>query len=228
MGEERSGRPVRRGSEFTLAQLLEMFALATREAGGAETIFPTGACVMENATHVHRGGNASPEIERHQATFLLPKGAPPTIFEDPAAQAPPGQAILARVSLPGTPIPGPLQMYQSMTEYAPGVSVATQTRPGWGYTVVLQGQVTRRVFGAAPGERVYNPGEGFVEDPDEPQTLANTAPGMTVLVSTRLLPKGPQQAILPAAAPAATGGASDIVAVTLTAVARALGIAPAP
>jgi quercetin dioxygenase-like cupin family protein len=162
----------------------------TWRSAGIETKYPTGACVVELPSQAHSGGNAGQGTLRLQNTTLLPKGKKLTTFQDPGAQRPPGQSYFAQVAFRGTPMAGPLQLYQSLIEFAPGASIPTHTHPGPGYTIVLEGQITRQVFGATSSVKIYNPGESYVENPNEPHSVANTALGTTVIAGTFLLPKG--------------------------------------
>jgi LPXTG-motif cell wall-anchored protein len=106
-------------------------------------------------------------------------------------------------SFEGMPMSGPLDLVQSMSEYQPGASQPTHIHPGPGYATVIEGQITRRVYGPNPSTTVYNRGDSYHETPNEPHSAHNTAAGSTILSTTFLLPKGAQRIIFqPAPAPA--------------------------
>lgn len=102
--------------------------LRTQAAGGewTEHKYPTGSCVTEPANVWHSGGNTGQAPWRLLITFLVPKGAQVQVFQDPGAQRPPGQTLLAMASFEGMPMSGPLDLVQSMSEYQPGASQPTQ------------------------------------------------------------------------------------------------------
>jgi HD-GYP domain-containing protein (c-di-GMP phosphodiesterase class II) len=74
MSEEMSGRPVRRGSEFTLAQLLEMFAFATDLAFGLELEDGLRACFLAAKLAEEMGLAPADRLTVYYTAFLKDAG----------------------------------------------------------------------------------------------------------------------------------------------------------
>jgi quercetin dioxygenase-like cupin family protein len=93
--------------------------------------------------------------------------------------------------------PAALGTFQAMTfvlDIAPGAGFPEHSHPGRSEVMVIEGVLTEHK--SSGEEKVYNPGDAFVEEPGAVHSVANVGKNKVRLVWTLLLPDGKQPIVL--------------------------------
>jgi quercetin dioxygenase-like cupin family protein len=178
---------------------------ATLRMGGADQKFRAGEGWIDSPDEPHAAGNDAAGA-RVLATFVLPRGATPTIVAETGAQGdlPPGPTTVVQFRTDAPGLPGPMDAVQRLIEYPPASSGATHVHPGPNHITVLEGEFTVREGSA---ERKVGALQSFVEPAGQVHSGHNTGGARTRLVTTALVPRGAPYSTTveqpaPAAAPA--------------------------
>jgi len=105
------------------------------------------------------------------------------------AQTPPLRpAVTYNVKMPSTGIATEFELVHLIQDFAPGASSPVHTHGGQGLALVLEGEITQRMEGQP--DKVYKPGETFLETPGVYFAVANAGSVPARLSVQFLLPKG--------------------------------------
>ena len=100
---------------------------------------------------------------------------------------PPGPTTVSSTRFEAASVPGPIELVQSVADFAPGAAVSPHTHGGQVFITVLEGALTLSVDGS---EQTYRAGETFIEEPGHLISVANPTAGNTRLFVSYVLPKG--------------------------------------
>jgi len=105
------------------------------------------------------------------------------------AQTPPLRPVVTyNVKMPSTGIATEFELVHLIQDFAPGASSPVHTHGGQGLALVLEGEITQRMEGQP--DKVYKPGETFLETPGVYFAVANAGSVPARLSVGFLLPKG--------------------------------------
>ena len=127
----------------------------TLRMGGADQKFRAGEGWIDNPDEPHAAGNDGTTAARIVATFVLPRGATPTIVAETGAQGdlPPGPTTVTQFRTEASGLPSPMDVVQRLIEFPPAASAAVHFHPGPNHVTVLDGELTVR---EEVGERTFN------------------------------------------------------------------------
>ncbi len=111
-----------------------------------------------------------------------------------AQELPPGVTIAANDAFAP---PEGLGAFQAMTfviDIAPGAGFPLHSHPGRSEVMIIQGELTENKEDNS--QKVYHPGDAFMEEPGAVHSVSNTGSDVVRLVWTLLLPDGTQPIIL--------------------------------
>lgn len=102
-----------------------------------------------------------------------------------AQNSPAGPTVLWQFRTPGIAPQGRFHLAHNRTHFAPGAATPFHHHPGQVVVTVLEGENTFTMGGV---ERVYRPGEGFVEQPNAVNQARNAGTAPMSVMATYLLP----------------------------------------
>lgn len=116
---------------------------------------------------------------------------------------PPGPTTVGITRFEAAGVPGPIELVQSVLDFAPGAGVPTHTHGGQAFVTVLEGALTLR---GDDGEQTYRAGQTIVEEPGHFFSGTNPTASNTRLFASYVLPRGaPLTTVREGAAVPATG-----------------------
>jgi len=153
----------------------------TLRIGRVDQTFKAGEGWVDRPCTLHMAGNSGAAPARLIASFVVPKGVPPsTIFEPTRRSAvPPEPTPLAHFKTQVASLPQPMDVIHRTVEIEPGAPVPIQAPAGLSIVSVLAGGVSLDVGGSA---RSVAAGNSWVEPADSVRTF--TASGSPARVAT--------------------------------------------
>jgi quercetin dioxygenase-like cupin family protein len=111
-----------------------------------------------------------------------------------AQDLPPGVTIAVNDAFAPSHELGAFQAMTFVIDIAPGAGFPLHSHPGRSEVMLLEGDLTENRPGGA--EKVYHPGDSFIEEPNTVHQVTNAGTGKVRLVWTLLLPDGTEPIIL--------------------------------
>ena len=175
-------------------------ALTLRGDDG-ETTYRAGDTVVEEPGHFHSATNAGAANTRLFVSYVLPKGAPPTIVQEGAAVPAVGPTTVATGTFEIAEPPAQFEVVQLLLDFAAGAWTPPHSHGGPVLVTVLAGEVTERRPGV---ERRFGPGQGWTENAGDRHAAGNERAARASVAATFLLRKGAEvttvhEALAPAA-----------------------------
>jgi quercetin dioxygenase-like cupin family protein len=170
-----------------LATVLEGEITAKTPSGDKTS--KAGETIIEPLSQPVQAINAGSVKALLLATYPVPKGGAPST---PVAGEPPPAVVsktLYKYTLESPGVSGTYDIVQLELEFASGAQTARHRHGGPGILTVLQGQFTLR---SDAGEKTYNAGDSFVENPGQILQAFNRGTEKLVVAASYLLPAGAQ------------------------------------
>ena len=173
----------------------------TLSGDGGEQTYRAGETVVEEPGDVFSATNPTAGTTRLFVSYVLPKGAPPTIVQEGAAMLAAGPTTMAQGSFEIADPPAQFEVVQLVLDFAPGAWTPPHSHGGPVLVTVLEGQVTERRPGV---ERRFGPGQGWTENAGDLHAAGNESAAKASVAATFLLRKGAElttvhEALAPAA-----------------------------
>jgi quercetin dioxygenase-like cupin family protein len=123
-------------------------------------------------------------------------------------ELPPGTSTVFNKRFEAASVPGPIELIQVVLDLPPGAGLPSHMHGGQTFVTLVEGALTVREEG---GERTYQAGETFVEQPGEVHSVVNPTSGTTRLLVSYVLPKGAPQTTVQEGAVAPAVGPTTVV-----------------
>jgi quercetin dioxygenase-like cupin family protein len=158
---------------------------------GEPVVYRPGDSFSYPAWEGHEAGNDGAVRARWLQTRLVPRGVPAAVNLPIASSRPNAldQAVPYTASMEILNVSGPIDVYQSWTEFSPGNQNPPHVHPGAELILVTDGELTSMKREAT----LVLAGEAIRNQPGEIHAAANTSPEPARVVTTHLIASGRPQ-----------------------------------
>jgi quercetin dioxygenase-like cupin family protein len=134
----------------------------TLRIDGVDQTFTAGEGWVDQPCVMHTAGNEGTSTARLIATFVVPRGVPPSFFLEPQSRraARPEPTLVAANKMPAVALSGPMDVIHRVISIEPGSTVPAQIQPGPSIVSVVQGSVSVEMDGTM---RSVTAGRGWTE-----------------------------------------------------------------
>jgi quercetin dioxygenase-like cupin family protein len=155
-------------------------------------VYGPGDTFIEPAWEGHEAGNDGAVRARWLQTRLVPRGVPAAVNLPIASSRPntPNGTVPYTASMEILNVSGPIDVYQSWTEFSPGNAMPPHFHPGAELILVTDGELTSMKSAAT----TVLAGEAIRNQPGEIHASANTSTEQVQVVTTHLIASGRPQA----------------------------------
>ncbi len=150
-----------------------------------------GETIVEPAWAIHEAGNLGTASMRYLSPRLQPRDAPITIPLPIPSSRPgaPTQRVVHRASTEMNNLSGPVDLFETWSEWAPGASSGVHFHPGVELGIVTEGELTVTKGSATTTVGV---GDSFVASVGEIHAVFNAGTERARLITTHVVASGQQ------------------------------------